>query len=220
MVAVAFSLSTNRYRLTYGRGMSRTGEVRRGRPRGFDTETALERALLVFWEHSYDGSSLTDLTAAMGISRTSMYAAFGNKEELFRKALAHYVEGGPGTYTVLALAEPSAREVASAYLHGAVGVATRPHFPSGCPTVQGSLATSEAGQPARRAAVDLRSRALDLLRARLQRARDEGDLLPGAPEVLARYLMTMGNGLAVQAADGATAEELHRVVETALLIWP
>jgi AcrR family transcriptional regulator len=77
-----------------------------GRPRGFDTGQALEHAMRVFWEQGYDGASLTDLTNAMGITRTSMYAAFGNKEDLFRKALERCTEG-PASYAARALKKPS-----------------------------------------------------------------------------------------------------------------
>ena len=101
-----------------------------GRPRGFDAEEALERALVVFWRQGYEGASLTDLTGAMGITRTSMYAAFGNKEELFRKALDRYTEG-PGAYVARALEEPTARAVAAALLNGAVRATTRPGYPTG-----------------------------------------------------------------------------------------
>lgn len=124
-----------------------------GRPRGFDTDEALERAMRVFWEQGYEGASLTDLTNAMGITRTSMYAAFGNKEELFRKALERYAEG-PASYVPRALREPSARQVATAFLDGSVRATTRPGCPTGCLGVQASLAarrpwTRHPGRPHR-----------------------------------------------------------------------
>src|SRR5438445_3107154 len=90
---------------------SRARPLRRGRPREFDVEKALERAMNVFWRKGYEGASLPDLTRAMGINRPSLYAAFGNKESLFRKALDRYAEG-PGSYVRDALEEPTARGVA------------------------------------------------------------------------------------------------------------
>src|ERR1700716_3131988 len=87
-----------------------------GRPRAFDIEKALERALRVFWQKGYEGTSLSDLTEAMGINRPSLYAAFGNKEELFRKALDCYGEG-PVSYFAKALEEPTARQVIEKLLY-------------------------------------------------------------------------------------------------------
>ncbi|ANS62412.1 transcriptional regulator [Streptomyces lincolnensis] len=191
-----------------------------GRPRGFDADEALERAMLVFWEQGYEGASLTDLTRAMGITRKSMYAAFGNKEELFRKALERYTEG-PAAYADGALAKPSAREVATAFLAGSVDTTTRPGCPAGCLGVQGSLAAGDSGRAAQDALVAWRDDGRARLRHRFQRAVDEGDLPPGTdPEFLARYVMTVSNGIAVQAAGGATRCELQQVADAALRNWP
>ncbi|MFI6435276.1 TetR/AcrR family transcriptional regulator [Streptomyces sp. NPDC050759] len=191
-----------------------------GRPRGFDADEALERAMMVFWEQGYEGASLTDLTSAMGITRKSMYAAFGNKEELFRKALERYTEG-PAAYADRALEEPSAREVATAFLAGSVSTTTRPGCPVGCLGVQGALASGDSGRPAHDALIAWRDDGRARLRHRFQRAVDEGDLPPGAdPELLARYVMTVANGIAVQAAGGATRSELQQVADVALRNWP
>src|ERR687895_845688 len=90
-----------------------------GRPREFDQDEALDTALEVFWRQGYEGTSLGELTVAMGINRPSLYAAFGNKEALFRKALDRYVDG-PAAYTREALHEPSARAVVERLLRGAI----------------------------------------------------------------------------------------------------
>ncbi|PRY35674.1 TetR/AcrR family transcriptional regulator [Umezawaea tangerina] len=191
-----------------------------GRPRGFDVDEALERAVVVFWERGYEGASLTDLTDAMGITRTSMYAAFGNKEELFRKALERYTEG-PAAYGARALEEPTSEAVATALLNGSVRAATRPGFPAGCLGVQGSLAAGDPGRAARDALIDWRNVGWSRLDERFQRAVDEGDLPPHADAgVLARYVMTVANGIAVQAASGATREQLQPVADAALRNWP
>ncbi|EGG48791.1 Transcriptional regulator, TetR family [Streptomyces griseoaurantiacus M045] len=191
-----------------------------GRPRGFDADEALERAMRVFWEQGYEGAGLTDLTRAMGITRTSMYAAFGNKEELFHKALRRYSEG-PASYVLRALAEPTARRVAETFLGGAVRATTQPDRPTGCLGVQASLAAGDLGRTVRDALADWRNEGTARLRERFTRARDEGDLPADAdPATLARFLMTVGNGIAVQAASGASREELRLVADTALSTWP
>lgn len=200
--------------------MTASEKVLLGRPRGFDTDEALERAMLYFWEHGYEGASLSDLEGAMGIGRTSMYAAFGNKEQLFRKALDRYAEG-PAAYTERALRKPTAREVAADFLTGAVRASTHPGGPPGCLTVQGALATGHSGQAAHDVLVTWRDDGFHHLHGRFTRAVDEGDLPPGAdPRKLARLVMTVANGIAVQAASGATRAELQEVADTVLETWP
>lgn len=191
-----------------------------GRPRGFDADEALERAMLVFWEQGYEGATLTDLTGAMGITRTSMYAAFGNKEELFHKALQRYSEG-PASYVIRALEEPTAHQVAKAILTGSVCATTRQGSPAGCLAVQGSLAAGEVGRPARDALTAVREETWTRLRERFVKAAADGDLTTDTdPGLLARYLMTVSNGIAVQAASGVGTEELQRVADAALRQWP
>ncbi|SIR51118.1 TetR/AcrR family transcriptional regulator [Micromonospora avicenniae] len=156
----------------------------------------------------------------MGISRKSLYAAYGNKEELFRKALKHY-EQGPGGYVAEALRAPTAREVAMAFLAGAARANTLPGLPAGCLGVQGALAAGETGRTARDFLAEWRAHGQALLRDRFRQAVAEGDLPAGAdPEKIARYVMTIANGVAVQAASGATCEELQQVADTALRNWP
>lgn len=200
--------------------MEETERAPIGRPRGFDTDEALERAMLTFWEHGYDGVSLTDLTRAMGITKTSMYAAFGNKEDLFQKAMQRYADSRAASADQV-LEEPTAQEVATAYLTASVEGTTRNDCPTGCLGVQASLVANHLGQSATDALTAWRDHNRTSFRARFRRAVDEGDLPAGTePDVLAHYLLTMANGLAVQAAAGATREELQRVVDAALRNWP
>ncbi|MEV0389362.1 TetR/AcrR family transcriptional regulator [Nonomuraea sp. NPDC050643] len=190
-----------------------------GRPREFDIDEALERAMQVFWERGYEGATLSDLTGAMGITKTSMYAAFGNKEQLFRRALERYVEG-PASYATRALEEPTARGVAEAILRGAVRTTTLPEGPAGCLTVQGALAASDGGRPAHDLLVGWRNDAGLRLEERFQRAVDEGDLPRDADaRRLARYIMTVAYGIAVQAAGGLGHDELQDIADTALRGW-
>ena len=201
-------------------GMESRQKAPAGRPRGFDAEEALERAVVVFWRQGYEGASLTDLTEAMGITRPSMYAAFGNKEELFRKALERYSEG-PGAYVARALEEPTARAVAAALLNGAVRATTRPGYPTGCLGVQGALATGEPGRRAHDVLIAWRNFNGSCVADRFRRAVTEGDLPPGTdPEQLACYLTSLSYGISVQAASGVGPDELQQVADTTLLNWP
>src|SRR6266513_167309 len=115
----------------------------RGRPRAFDPDAALERAMHVFWAKGYEGASLSDLTRAMRINRPSLYAAFGNKEQLFRKVLDRYMDG-PVAYFSKALAAPKAREVVEEIFLGTVRMADDPTVPAGCLMVQSALACGNA----------------------------------------------------------------------------
>lgn len=191
-----------------------------GRPRTFDFDEALDRAVEVFWQKGYEGTSLPDLTKAMGINRPSLYAAFGNKESLFRKALDRYGEG-PGAYVRAALAEANARAVADRLLFGTVDRLTDAKHPPGCLLVQGALSCSKEAEPVRRELAARRMAVEVLIRNRFRRAIAEGDLAPHAdPTVLARYVMTVVVGLGVQAAGSATRAQLRRVAAMAMQAFP
>jgi AcrR family transcriptional regulator len=190
-----------------------------GRPREFDVEEALDRALRVFWRKGYEGTTLSELTRAMGINRPSLYAAFGSKEELFRKALDRYAQG-PAAYVGEALAQPTARAVAERLLAGAIDMVTNRENPRGCLMVQGALACGEAAESIRRELVARRLAAEAALRERFERARAQGDLPADSdPADLARYLVAVIQGIAVQAAGGASCADLQRVAELALRTW-
>lgn len=193
---------------------------RRGRPRTFDVEEALDRALQVFWRNGYEGASLDELTGAMGISRPSLYAAFGDKQALFRKALDRYADG-PSSFAREALKEPTARGVVERLLLGAVKMQADPNTPPGCLMVHGALACGEGTDSIRQELNSRRAADEAALRRRLVRAKAEGDLSPDAnPADLARYVVTIVRGMAVQAAGGASLRELRRVVRIALRAWP
>ena len=191
-----------------------------GRPRAFDIDEALDRAVNVFWRQGYEGTVLSDLTEAMGINRPSLYATFGNKDALFRKVLDRYIEG-PGAYAARALDLPTAREVVEALVYGAINLTAGPNTPRGCLNVRSVQACGPDGDLARREAQARRAAAETQLVRRLGRARTEGDLPAGAdPADLARYVLTVTDGIAVQAAAGASRAKLHRIADLALLAWP
>jgi AcrR family transcriptional regulator len=189
-----------------------------GRPRAFDPDAALDRAMHVFWAKGYEGASLSNLTRAMRINRPSLYAAFGNKEQLFRKVLDRYMSG-PLAWFGKALALPKARNMVEQIFLGTARMAEDPRVPPGCLLVQGALACGTAS--VRKEVAARRATAEVALRRRLQRAKREGDLPKNAdPAELAHYVMTVIRGMAVQAAGGASRDQLHRVAQIALRAWP
>jgi AcrR family transcriptional regulator len=198
----------------------RKSRAPRGRPRAFDPEAALGRALQVFWRKGYEGASLSDLTKAMRINRPSLYAAFGNKESLFLKALDRYADG-PVAFMRQALEEPTARAVVEGVFRGSADLLTDKRNPSGCLMVQGALACGEAADRIRRELISRRAAGEAALRQRFERARSEGDLPADSdPADLARYVVTVLHGMSVQAAGGASRSKLRRVGEVALHAWP
>jgi AcrR family transcriptional regulator len=189
-----------------------------GRPRAFDPGVALARAMHVFWAKGYEGAALFDLMRAMRINRPSLYAAFGNKEQLFGKVLDRYMNG-PVAFFGKALAAPKARGVVEQIFLGTARMAEDPRTPAGCLLVQGALACGSAS--ARKVVAARRAAAEVALRRRLQRAKREGDLPKDAdPAELAHYVMTVVRGMAVQSTDGASRDQLHRVAQIALRAWP
>lgn len=194
--------------------------MRAGRPRGFCVEDALDRAMTVFWRNGYEGASMSELTAAMGINSPSLYACFGNKEGLFRAVLERYDERRK-SFMDHVMSAPGAAQMAERFLHGMADFAadTSGKNPPGCLLLQSGLSCGEEKIPDELARH--RAEKEKALQVMLEEARKKGQLAKDAdPASLARYLMTVSNGICVQAASGASAKELHEVAELALKAWP
>lgn len=188
----------------------------RGRPPAFCHEQALEKALQVFWRRGYEGASMAELTEALGMNKPSIYAAFGNKEELFRKALARYQQGAVA-YVREALQKPTAREVVETLLRKSADLLTNPANPRGCMVVQGALSCGEGAGPVQQELIACRQAFEAGLKMRFDQAKAASDL-PAETDTmaLAKYIATIHQGLSVQATSGATREELNRVVDLVL----
>ena len=183
-------------------------------------DEALDAAMTVFWRKGYEGTSLSDLTEAMSINRPSLYAAFGNKEELFRKALERYGQES-SVYVREAIAQPTAREVAEALLRGAANLQTDPYTPAGCLAVLGATTCAEDSSAIGESLIAFRLAGEAAICERLEQARAEGDLPADAdPEELASFIRTVVYGMAVQAASGATRKDLERVIQLTMRGWP
>ncbi len=191
----------------------------RGRPREFCVDAALAAALRVFWSKGYEGASLSDLTEAMGVTRPSLYAAFGNKEALFRKALDLY-EHDKLAYMGAALEAPTARGVAERLLLGALDMQSGSD-PKGCLGVISTVACGAEAESIKAEVLVRQASSNAALLRRLERAKAEGDLPDHIePASLVRYLTAVLQGLCIQAGSGAGVVELRRIVDTTLDLWP
>jgi len=198
--------------------MSKTSCV--GRPKGFDVDGVLEKALAVFWAKGYEGTSLTDLTQAMGINKPSLYSTFGNKEELFLKVVDLY-EQRPCGYFHPALEEATAKEVIAAMLNGAAESLADQSNPQGCMIIQSALTGSDASESVKQALISRRQTYQDELTTRLQEAQDQGDLTTTYSAIsLAQYLGTILQGMTIQATNGISAAELQSIADLALRNFP
>lgn len=191
-----------------------------GRPREFDRDVALNAAIMVFWQKGYEGTSMAELTQAMGISKPTLYASFGDKETLLREAVRTYMGLHAEAYAT-ALNHPTSRQVAEAWLRLTGGVRKEAGVPAGCLLVQGALVGSEASLPVQQELAAIRNGGTKMLEKRLRRAKKEGDL-PGSwePGPLAQYLSALASGLAVQSSSGVPSAVLNRTIDQVMANWP
>ena len=193
----------------------------RGRPRAFDCEKALDRAMELFWQRGYEGTALDDLTAVMGISTSSLYATFGDKARLFEAAVDRYLAGAGGYFLPILDGEPSVRKAFEQLLRTVAREATRPGQPVGCMLSTALTHSSPAADSVRASIANRRNGSRAVLQARLERAITEGELTPDTnAAALARFFITVIQGMTVQARDGASSEDLIATVEMALRAFP
>ena len=191
----------------------------RGRPRSFDRAEALRRAMLLFWERGYQSTSIADLATAMGIHAPSLYAAFGSKEQLFAEAVDLY-DQLEGEATRRALEQPAAREAVEALLSYNADSYTDPTTPTGCMVVLGCVASSPDAHGAAALLAARRSADRATLRRRLDQAVADGGLPAETDtDALAVFFIAVLQGLAIQARDGATRQELQPVIDHAMRVW-
>lgn len=193
----------------------------RGRPRSFDREAALERAMLLFWRRGFEATSISDLTAEMGITPPSLYAAFGDKERLFLEAVQRYLDQSSGCSDAIFAEEATARGAVDRLLRSAAETLTRADRPSGCMVV--TAATNCCPESAGIQADLARHRAAgaERLRARIARGVAEGELPPDTDVAgLETFYTTVLQGMTVQARDGASRETLLAAATAAMRAWP
>lgn len=193
----------------------------RGRPRAFDREQALHKALTLFWTHGYEGTSIADLVAAMAIAPPSLYAAFGSKEALYLEAVELYLRG-PGGFVARALdSEPDARAFIRRVLSEAAVEFTSSSHPPGCVITSGLVASAAPHQKVADSLAQLRAATLAAIAQRLERGKAEGVLASAADSrQLAHFYGALIQGMAIQARDGASTATLMAIAELALAYWP
>lgn len=187
-----------------------------GRPISFDKDAALEAAMLLFWERGYEGTSMADLTQAMGLNPSSIYAAFGDKHALFSLAVKRYMEI-QAQHGKKALEAPTLKEVIRALFDTTIELLTTPGHPPTCMTLSGAVGCSVEAKPARDLMTEIRKQNQIAIRKRLVEARKSGELPKGTNlDDYTRYLSTIIAGLSIQAANGSTKQELKRTAQMAL----
>jgi AcrR family transcriptional regulator len=192
----------------------------RGRPRGFDRTQALRQAMVVFWERGYEGTSLSDLTEAMGIERPSLYSAFGCKEALFREAIDLYNEAeSPAAQKMLDTAATT-RDAISHMLHHYAENYTRPGKPPGCMIVLSALLGTPQNQKVRDHLATHRRQSHEALKRRIEAGKIKGDVPKTADAaMLAGFYSTILEGLSIKARDGASRKALTAIIAGAMASW-
>jgi AcrR family transcriptional regulator len=194
----------------------KTGKGKTGRPISFDKGAALEAAMLLFWERGFEGTSMAELTKAMGLSPSSIYAAFGDKYALFSLAVKRYTESR-AQYATKALEEPTLEKVVRALFDSTVAFLTTPGHPSTCMTLGGAVGCSVDASPARDIMIEIRKQNEVAMSERFLQARKSGDLSKDVNiDDYTRYLSSILAGLSIQAANGSTKAELKRTAKMAL----
>ncbi|AME27330.1 TetR/AcrR family transcriptional regulator [Burkholderia sp. PAMC 26561] len=191
-----------------------------GRPLSFNRDTALRQAMLTFWRHGYETTSIADLTAAMGVSAPSIYTAFGDKKQLFLEAVRAYA----GDQTVMARAiydAPTSLEAARELISNAVTVYTGETTPKGCLLASATASGSAASADVQRVVADVRRGVQRSLQERIERDVAEGMLPPTTDAVgLSGMALALMQGMSVLARDGAPRASLLAIAKTALRAWP
>ena len=195
--------------------------AQRGRPRNFDRDEALGQAVHLFWERGYDGTSIANLKEALSLNSPSIYAAFGSKEELFREAIQRYLETDGATITQALEAAPTGVDAARAMLLTSAREFSRKDRPRGCMVVLEALHSHDSNGAVNAALTTLRDQNLDRLAAKFDADVAAGRLPPQTDgHAIAAFFVTVQQGMAIRARDGADAGALESVAECALAAWP
>jgi AcrR family transcriptional regulator len=191
-----------------------------GRPLGFNRDAALREAMLLFWQHGYEATSVSDLTKAMGITPPSLYTAFGDKKQLFLEAVQLYTSGAVTSDSIMNEA-PTAREAAVGLLQASAVGFTGESTPAGCLLASSAISCSAAAADVQKALRDIRIHTENRLQRKIVEDRSMLRLKPKIDAgALAGHIMAVIQGMSTLARDGATREKLLSVASAAMLAWP
>lgn len=193
---------------------------RPGRPLSFDRDAALHQAMLLFWRHGYEATSVGDLTAAMQITPPSLYTAFGDKKQLFLEAIQRYVSG-PITSEAIIDEAPTSRDAAMGLLQAAAAGFTGNDTPSGCLLATSAISCSPAAADVQKVLSEIRRGVEERLRKKIEL---ENRKRRGKPKIdagaMASYVVALIQGMSTLARDGANRAKLMKMTETAMQAWP
>jgi TetR/AcrR family transcriptional regulator, copper-responsive repressor len=203
------------------KNLADTSVKSRGRPRGFDQDVALSAAMLQFWQHGFEATSISDLAAAMGLNPPSIYGSFGDKRALFEQAVEAY-QNGPGCFAARALTEePDTRKAFERVLMDAAASFTNANQPRGCMVVLSALNCTDADNDVRESLAERRRKSSQMFGQRIAEASARGEIPSHMdPAVLTNMIVTVFQGMSIRARDGATRAELEAVAQQTMKLWP
>lgn len=195
-------------------------KLKRGRPKSFDEQKALQQAMLLFWEYGYEATSISDLTQALGITAPSLYCSFGDKVQLFQKSIQYYLEHEACSLKLICDKSKTAKIAVELYFHESIKRLALTDKPAGCMLVTTTMNCSQQAQTVKQEVSAVRQSSRELLLERLKRGMQEGDLPAHTPvQLMVDFYNTVMQGLTLQARDGVPIEQLQSVVQHALKHW-
>jgi len=192
----------------------------RGRPRSFDRDAVLERAMRLFWKRGYETTTMAELLAEMQITTPSIYSAFGDKEHLFLEAIERY-KNDYGSYQAKACKEETAKAAVRRILREAALNFVDPQTPPGCMLVVSTVNGCPSSSPVQKVVNSARHESECTLKARIEQGIREGDVPATADAgALASFFSTLLNGMSIKAKEGVSQQEMDAIVDNAMRVWP
>lgn len=193
---------------------------RRGRPKSFNEQVALEQAMLLFWQHGYEGTSISDLTQALGITAPSLYATFGDKAALFDRCIVHYVQQEALPAEQILQNAKTAKQAVELYLYESIRHLVQKDKPKGCMLVVATMNCSQQNTFLQEHLKQIRLQSRNKLLERLNLGFEQGEIANLDKVMqLCDFYTTLLYGMTIQAIDGASADHLHSIVKNAMNMW-